>query len=614
MQRVLAISVPFALLWLAGEARALEPTDWTLTAVHGLPELSGLAISPDGERLYAAGTDDLVRVFRTSDLRIEDAFGQRGARMDHLALSPAGDLVAAGDRDGAVTIFDAWSGQELYRMGGNGRPIAGVAWSADGREMGVASMQGPIRLVDGETGQPFQVIQGPGEWFTRVTFQMEARRVAATGRDGHVRIWDLDTGAMLRTLQVGGVETTQMAFSPSGRLVAGGDWDGRIRVWEVDTGKLRSTLPGQGRTGGLVFLDEVKLLARGGDDAPVVWDVTNATVVSDYEPPPRWTGLPPDEAAAPVTFDDVHQRLDAAWSPKNGFVAEAYGDTLRVWGHGQLLAQLDTGLAPIRAVDFSPDGSRLAAADASGQILVRDALLPGVQSLLKLQDGPARSLDWSPDGSRIAVAGPDLYVRVWEPGSGDAARVLYGHEAAPDHVAFHRDQLASSDPTELLLWDVETRQATGGFTPEDGASWFSWADGGQLVVWPTEDGAVTGHTLDGTRTFTSGAKHAGGQGDAHEGRIVSTTLEDLAFLTSGGLRRGLNTSAARFHAVLSSPDGSIMAGGTEGGSVYVLDAKSGQLQTSLRGHAGRVVALAFSSDGTQLATGSEDGTVRVWIR
>ncbi len=609
VRRILALSLLAVL-----PAAAQDSDELHLLAVHGLPEISGLAFSPDGTRLYAAGTDDLVRVFDSAGLSLQDTYGRRGARMDHLSVSPDGYVVAAGDRDGAVTLFDAWTGEELYRFGGNGRPIIGLAWSDDGGTLGIASMHGPIRLVDAESGRPIQTIQTPGEWLSRVAFHLQTGVAAGTGRDGHVRIWELRSGIVVQTLEVGAVETTQLAFSPSGESVAGGDWDGRVRIWNTETGKLRARITGAGRTGGLVFVDEDRLVGRGADDAPLAWNITAGTVV-DYDPPPRWTGLPPGEQPEPGAADGVHQRNDAAYSPLLGQVAEAYGDTLRVWDleSCQVLASKDTGHAPVRSVALSPDGALLAVADASGSVRVHESLRGGVVAHLELQDGPARSVDFSPDGTRLAVAGPDLHVRVWTPGAGEPLEVLYGHEAEPTQVIYGRDPLSTGPDGQVLRWkDGEPR----GFTAhEDGVAWMALAPDGRIATWPLEEGPVRGWFASGEVSFVSRLEHPGGVGDFGSAGLASATEDDLGMLDGWtGVRRPLSPSSTRLLSLTWSPDNRLLAGGTRGGSVHVLDARTGQLEVSLRGHAGGVRTVAWSDDGQILASGSDDGTVRVWTR
>ena len=117
--------------------RAGTGDDFVLEGVHGLPSLAALAFSRDGQWLYAAGADDIVRVFN-DELDLVHTWGHRGARIDHVAPSPDGATVAAGDRDGVVSFYRTHDGSELSRFGGNGRPIVGLAWEAD--RIGMAAL------------------------------------------------------------------------------------------------------------------------------------------------------------------------------------------------------------------------------------------------------------------------------------------------------------------------------------------------------------------------------------------------------------------------------------------------------------------------------------------
>jgi WD40 repeat protein len=154
----------------------------------------------------------------------------------------------------------------------------------------------------------------------------------------------------------------------------------------------------------------------------------------------------------------------------------------------------------ILAVEFHPDGARLAALDGSGGATVFDAATGAVVARLRLgathdtkalaysPDGrwlagvgadlktvclfdahtcePSaqfpghqeviRAVTFSPDSRRLASCGMDRTVRVWQI-DGDACQVLRGHTNEVFAVAFHPDgrRLASAGRDRAVwLWDL----------------------------------------------------------------------------------------------------------------------------------------------------------------
>lgn len=238
----------------------------------------------------------------------------------------------------------------------------------------------------------------------------------------------------------------------------------------------------------------------------------------------------------------------------------------------------------VRAVAFSPDGVRAAAADEAGMLVFwgdgparrRPAAHPG----------GVRALTFSPDGTLLATGGEDHHVRLW--------RTL-------------------ADPMPVNLGQL------------DGAVWaVAFSPDGRFLAAAGAEADVHLWSLSGRLERVRLPGPAGGRIRAvafsPDGRRLVAAREDgvMAVWEGPAPDRPPRTYAAglgRLHTLAFSPDGRLLAAGGDVPLVRLWRVQpSGDLQPleALRGHEGPVLALAFSPDGARLATGSADHSVQVW--
>ena len=170
-------------------------------------------------------------------------------------------------------------------------------------------------------------------------------------------------------------------------------------------------------------------------------------------------------------------------------------------------------------------------------------------------------------------------------------------------------------PGQVELWDITTRSPVG---PPGPGHMLSSAETMTLGL---------AFSPDGSRLVTGSGLDPDNNGDCIQGEVV---LWDVAAFPKRiwdpervrlGDPRPTDSPSAAVSELTFAPgrDGRLIAAGTIGGSILLIDAVSGKTTKELLGHQGPVMSLAFFHDkpgkGKEtltLASGSNDTEVRLW--
>jgi dipeptidyl aminopeptidase/acylaminoacyl peptidase len=282
--------------------------------------------------------------------------------------------------------------------------ITALRFSPDGQTLAVSGNR-EVLLHHADGSGLVKRLPGKADRILSIAFSADGSLMIAGGgtpaRFGEIQFWEPREGRLLRAVEATSDTVFGASLSPDGSKVAVGCADNTVRAFETATGKeLYKIGTHENWVLGTAFgIDSRRLVSVGRDRAAKLIDAGAGQFLENV--------------------NQLHGELAAvARHPK--------ADEIVIGGEDRIpyIYRMDRP----RNMKVGEDAT-----------LLRQ---------LAAQDGAIFALDWSPDGTRVAVAGAGPSVNLYDAGTGLALASCTGHTAGIYAVAFSPDG---------------TRVATGGF-------------------------------------------------------------------------------------------------------------------------------------------------------
>jgi WD40 repeat protein len=618
---------------------------------HGGP-IGWFQFTPDGNTLVSQAGDG-VRTWRATTGEQLHFFPGDGIRISGASLSPDGKLLATPGKSG-VQVLEVATGRRFRALGT--REVFQVCFSPDGKTLvAQPNHRSQVELWDAASGRCLHSWETGRFPCAHLTFADGGKIVIAAGssvytippRDDHqILYWGAASGKELRLIRTGTFNAHRIAVSPDGALLAAAsvgsalgarESERRIRLWDVATGKEirplvitpKERFPGQSDSfTALAFAPDGRTLYAGGIDGTIIaWDaVTGKELrrIGKGLANPGALAVSPDHTTLAANIGSAIRLLDlrggqdrlpavghdgpvntAVVTPDGRLVVTAEAYCIHVWdmATGRELRRIE---APDRSwfteLCLLGDGRTVLTAEQDRNLKQRQMRVWNLATGKELRrlEGGASHLALAPDGKTIALSGSGNAVLVKDLATGKELRRLTSHGRGVYGTAF------TPDGRSLVVWGGDNAIRLSDLGTGKEVRQFTFADerpvGQPLPAVPVGGGSV------GTY-FTAAV--------SPDGRLIAcgsqTGFIALHELATGRLVRKLEALDDGILALAFAPDGKTLAwGGQHDGIVRVVDLLTGHERRRFSGHKGLITTLAFSTDGRKLVSGSWDTTAVVW--
>ena len=324
-----------------------------------------VAFSPDGKVLAYSTADEGIRLWDIAGRNVihcfpgkQNAFYYRG-----LAFSPDGRALAAYQGRGEIVVWSLSDYAPIRAFAGPSSGTSSLVFLPDGQTLASDGFDSAVRLWSVATGKQVACFTNTNTaWALCVTVSPDGRILASAHFDQKVRVWDLQAKRQLKELTNHTYWVSSLAFSPDGRTLASGSADYTIKLWDTVTWELAGTLHGSGHEiWSLAFSPDGSTLFSGAKDGAIMlWDgkpEVQATPSLRCPADADWMRVFPPSG---ITFISHTNHTCSLWEPR----------TLRKRGaYAQPPLEILTNTV---AMALSPSGDRLALHTRQGAIVIWD--------------------------------------------------------------------------------------------------------------------------------------------------------------------------------------------------------------------------------------------------
>jgi WD40 repeat protein len=286
-----------------------------------------------------------------------------------LRFSPDGSTIAvSGNRE--VLVHKADGSAIVHRLAGKAERILSLAFSKDGS----------LLIAGGGTPAQF----------------------------GEVQIWDTREGKLLRSTSLTNDTVFGASLAPDGSRIAVGCADNTVHVIETATGKeLYKIGNHENWVLATVFgADSKRFVSAGRDRAAKLTDAASGAFLENVNllrGELSAIARHPKKDIVVIGGEERYPYIYLMDRPRNMKIAD---DTT-------LVRKIERQDGAITALDWSPDGSRIAVASASPNVNLYDAETGERKASCTGHAAGIYTVAFSPDGSRLATGGFDGKVRIY---------------------------------------------------------------------------------------------------------------------------------------------------------------------------------------------------------
>jgi WD40 repeat protein/tRNA A-37 threonylcarbamoyl transferase component Bud32 len=329
----------------------------------------------------------------------------------------------------------------------------------------------------------------------------------------------------------------------------------------------------------------------------------------------------------------------AVFSPDGKYIATATARGALLWdAANQTAVELPwTQPGSIRALAFSPDGSKLAAGwtytnafEKAGYACIWDVKASLLHVGPLVHDAEVNSLSFSSDSKHLATGSWDKTAKVWEVATGKQIGATMVHDGTVNAVAFKPNDnqlllLTASGDGKARLWEALSGKLSGAPMDhgDDPVTRLLFSRYGHSFITGTMKGAVrkwnaTTRQQEGPTMQQSGEVRALALNEGisvYDPVLLAGGWDSTARLWDWGTckPRGSGFPHERYkaiNAVAFSPDGKLALTASSDKTVRLWDVGTGQPFGPPLYHQGEVRSAMFSPDGKQVLTC--DGMARLW--